>query len=132
MEPLPLEIARAITVAIGVIRQARGSAAITSGTVLDQVAPRDRRDAETTYNPMTIPELEKLAPQFAWRKFFAAAGIPMTSPHGERMVIVAEKSAFPKLASVFAFTSSTVTPVASSVSTNPLSVTSITPSSVMI
>jgi len=64
----------------------------------------DRRDADKTYNPMTISELEKLAPQFSWRRFFGAAGIPMTSAHGERTVIVAERSAFPNLAMVFAET----------------------------
>jgi putative endopeptidase len=64
----------------------------------------DRRDAEKTYNPMPVSDLEKMAPQFPWRAFLAAADIPMTSPRGERMVIVAERSAFPKLADVFAAT----------------------------
>ncbi len=37
----------------------------------------DRRDAEKTYNPMTVSDLEKMAPQFPWRcLFLAAAGIP--------------------------------------------------------
>lgn len=64
----------------------------------------DRRDAEKTYNPMTIADLKKLAPQFPWDAFFAGGGIPETSPKGPRMVIVAEKSAFPKLAAIFAAT----------------------------
>ncbi len=64
----------------------------------------DRRDAEKTYNPMPVSDLEKMAPQFPWRAFLAAANIPMTAPKGERMVIVAERSAFPKLAEVFAAT----------------------------
>ena len=64
----------------------------------------DRRDAEKTYNPMPVSDLEKMAPQFPWRAFLTAAGIPMSSPSGERMVVVAERSAFPKLAELFAET----------------------------
>jgi putative endopeptidase len=61
----------------------------------------DRRDAEKTYNPMKVADLEGMAPDFPWRDFLNAAGVPMTSPKGERTVIVAERSAFPKLAEVF-------------------------------
>jgi putative endopeptidase len=68
---------------------------------------QDRRDAEKTYNPMKIADLAKMAPDFPWDRFFAAGGITPSSPKGERMVVVAERSAFPKLAAVFA-----VTPVA--------------------
>jgi putative endopeptidase len=64
----------------------------------------DRRDAEKTYNPMPIKDLEGMAPQFPWRAFFTAERIPPTSSKGDRMVIVAERSAFPKLAEVFAAT----------------------------
>ena len=64
----------------------------------------DRREAEKVYNPMSISELEKLAPQFPWRVRFQAGGIPLTGPKGERQVIVAEKSAMPKIAAVFAKT----------------------------
>ncbi|HWY14961.1 MAG TPA: M13 family metallopeptidase [Rhizomicrobium sp.] len=64
----------------------------------------DRRDVDKTYNPMTVSALEQLAPQFSWKKFLGAAGVTLTSPHGERQVIVAEKSAFPKLAAIFAAT----------------------------
>ncbi|HTV70363.1 MAG TPA: M13 family metallopeptidase [Rhizobiaceae bacterium] len=64
----------------------------------------DRRDAEKTYNPMPIKDLEGMAPQFPWRAYLGAVGVPMTSPRGERMVIVSERSAFPKLAEVFAAT----------------------------
>jgi putative endopeptidase len=58
-----------------------------------------QRDPNATYNPMTIAELEKLAPGFAWRKFLAGAGLG-----AEQRVIVSEKSAFPKLAAIFART----------------------------
>jgi putative endopeptidase len=64
----------------------------------------ERRDATKTYNPMSLSELEKLAPEFPWRAYFTAATIPMTSPRGERQVIVGEKSAFPELAKIFAAT----------------------------
>ncbi|HEY5048072.1 MAG TPA: M13 family metallopeptidase [Rhizomicrobium sp.] len=66
----------------------------------------DRRDEDKTYNPMSFTELQKLAPQFPWADYFAGAGISLKSPRGERQVIVAEKSAFPKLAAIF-----TATPV---------------------
>ena len=62
----------------------------------------DRRDADKVYNPMTIGELKTLAPGFGWDALFKAAGIPGNGD--ERKVIVAEKSAFPKLAKVFAAT----------------------------
>jgi predicted metalloendopeptidase len=64
----------------------------------------DRRDADKTYNPMTIAELKKLAPKFPWDAYFTSAGVPEQAPHGARTVIVAEKSAFPKLAAAFADT----------------------------
>ena len=64
----------------------------------------ERRDAEKIYNPMTFGELRKLAPEYDWSAAFAVAGIPVKAPHGERKVIVAENTAFPKLAKIFAAT----------------------------
>jgi putative endopeptidase len=55
-----------------------------------------QRDPVATYNAMTVAELEALAPKFAWRKFLIEAGLPKV----ER-VVVAEKSAFPKIAEIF-------------------------------
>ncbi|HEX4641651.1 MAG TPA: M13 family metallopeptidase N-terminal domain-containing protein, partial [Chthoniobacterales bacterium] len=55
-----------------------------------------QRDPIATYNAMSIAELEAFAPKFAWRKFLAEAGLPKV----ER-VVVAEKSAFPKIAEIF-------------------------------
>src|SRR3954452_4315321 len=49
---------------------------------------------------MILGELESLAPKFAWRKFLAEAGLPKV----ER-IVVAEKSAFPKIAEIFDKTS---------------------------
>ena len=61
----------------------------------------DRRDATKTYNLMAVSALEKYAPQFPWAPFLKEAGIPLKSPAGERKVIVAENTAFPKLAAIF-------------------------------
>jgi putative endopeptidase len=55
-----------------------------------------QRDPIATYNAMSIAELESLAPNFGWRPFLAQAGLGKI----ER-VVVAEKSAFPKIAAVF-------------------------------
>ena len=64
----------------------------------------DRREADKVYNAMPTTALAAFAPQFPWQAFFAAAGVSPTSPTGERSVVVREKSAFPKLAAVFAAT----------------------------
>ncbi len=58
-----------------------------------------QRDLEAIYNPMSVAELEKLAPGFAWRRFLTNAQMPSLS-----RLIVAEKSAFPKLANIYAQT----------------------------
>jgi putative endopeptidase len=58
-----------------------------------------QRDPVATYNPMTIAELEKFAPGFAWKDFLANANLAKVN-----RVIVGEKSAFPKLAAAFAKT----------------------------
>ncbi|HEY4985997.1 MAG TPA: M13 family metallopeptidase, partial [Bradyrhizobium sp.] len=64
----------------------------------------DRRDEDKIYNPMSFAQLKALAPGFDWDAYFAAAGLPEKAPKGDRTVIVAEKSAFPALAEVFADT----------------------------
>jgi putative endopeptidase len=69
-----------------------------------QWSAAERRDADKTFNPMSLSQLAQLAPQFPWGAYFAAMGIPPRSPHGERQVDVGEKSAFPKLAAVFGAT----------------------------
>lgn len=55
-----------------------------------------QRDLSAIYNPMTIEELEKFAPGFAWKSFLASTGMAKLE-----QVIVAEKSAFPKLADIY-------------------------------
>lgn len=56
-------------------------------------------DVVKTNNPMAVAALAKFAPGFDWASFFAGAGLSKT-----RAVIVDAKSAFPKLAAVFAAT----------------------------
>ncbi|MEO6340333.1 MAG: M13 family metallopeptidase N-terminal domain-containing protein, partial [Caulobacteraceae bacterium] len=56
-----------------------------------------QRDPVKTYNPMSPGALAKLAPGFPWKPFLAAADLGAT-----KRLIVSEKSAFPKIAAVFA------------------------------
>ncbi len=58
-----------------------------------------RRDTVATYNPMDRAELAKLAPGFAWDRFLESAQFGKL-----QRVIVAEKTAFPKLAEIYAQT----------------------------
>ena len=59
-----------------------------------------QRDPIAMYNPVSVAELEALAPKFNWRQFLVEAGLPKV----ER-VVVTEKSAFPKIADIFDKTS---------------------------
>ena len=59
----------------------------------------DRRDSLKVYNPETIAELKALAPDFQWDAYLKGAGAPDVT-----RVIVHEKSAFPKIAEIFAST----------------------------
>ena len=64
----------------------------------------DDRDADKTYNPMKISEIKALAPAFRWDAYFKASTIPTSNAAGERVMVVAEKSAFPNIAKIFADT----------------------------
>ena len=57
------------------------------------------RDRDKTYNLMTLAQLQAQAPGFPWATFWNAAGIA----RAER-AIVAQNTAFPKIAAVFAAT----------------------------
>jgi putative endopeptidase len=62
----------------------------------------DRRDVNKIYNPMPVSALKTLAPDFGWDAFLAEGAIPLRKPDGsERSVIVAEKSAFAPLGTIF-------------------------------
>lgn len=56
-----------------------------------------QRDLNAIYNPMSIQELKKLAAGFAWEKFLSEAKMANLT-----RVIVAEKSAFPKIVDAYA------------------------------
>ncbi len=58
-----------------------------------------QRDPVATYNPMSVDDLQKMAPGFAWKDFFAQADLAKVS-----RVVVAEKTAFPKLTAIYAAT----------------------------
>src|SRR4249919_1200970 len=59
----------------------------------------EQRDPVATYNPMSVAELQKLAPGFAWSQFLAQAHLGDVP-----RVIVGEKTAFPKHAALYAQT----------------------------
>lgn len=59
----------------------------------------ERRDDTKTYNPMALKDLNTYAPGFAWDNFFKGAGVAQA-----QKVIVAENTAFPKLAKIYADT----------------------------
>src|SRR5262249_44040819 len=58
-----------------------------------------QRDLNAIYNPMSVAALAKFTPGFAWDAWLKSAGLG-----GVKRVVVAEKSAFPKLAKIFAET----------------------------
>jgi putative endopeptidase len=58
-----------------------------------------RRDLPRLYNPFTPAQLQAFAPGFSWAAFLQGAGLTAKSH-----VIVGEKSAFPKIARIFAET----------------------------
>jgi putative endopeptidase len=57
----------------------------------------ESRDRDRTYNLMSVAELERDAPGFPWRRWFDGAGM-----HRAERAIVAQNTAFPKLAAIFA------------------------------
>jgi putative endopeptidase len=59
----------------------------------------EQRDFNAVYNPMSVAELQKFAPGYAWREFLRNAHLGSVEH-----VVVAEKSAFPKIATVYAAT----------------------------
>ena len=59
----------------------------------------EQRDLNRVYNPMTIAELAKAAPGFPWAAYFEQAQL------GDlQRIIVSEKTAFPRLAAIYAQT----------------------------
>ncbi len=60
----------------------------------------EQRDTSRIYNPATPAELAKLAPGFPWPAYLRGAGLG-----SKQRVIVLEKSAFPRIARIYAETS---------------------------
>jgi putative endopeptidase len=85
---------------------ARGAAVFALETEIAKLhwPAADRRDADKTYNPMTIAQLQAYAPGFPWASLFSAEGFSTTAPKGARTVVVRENTAFPGLAKLFAAT----------------------------
>jgi putative endopeptidase len=84
--------------------QARADKVLALETEIAKVSwnRADRRDADKIYNPMPASALKTLAPDFAWDAFLSEGAIPLKKPDGsERYVIVAEKTAFGPLATIF-------------------------------
>ncbi|HEV7386763.1 MAG TPA: M13-type metalloendopeptidase [Phenylobacterium sp.] len=59
----------------------------------------EERNPDATYNPYALSELERAAPGFPWRAFLAAADLGAPAK-----VVVIEKTAFPKIAAIYAST----------------------------
>jgi putative endopeptidase len=59
----------------------------------------EQRDPVKVYNPMSVGELATFAPGFDWKGFLGGADLSKVD-----RVVVAEKSAFPKLTAIFAAT----------------------------
>lgn len=59
----------------------------------------ESRDRDKTYNLMTLAQLQQAAPGFPWQAYWTAAGIGKAG-----RAIVAQNTAFPKIAEVFATT----------------------------
>ena len=59
----------------------------------------EQRDPVAMYNPMSVGDLEKLAPGFAWNDFLKSAQLGQL-----KHLVVMEKTAFPKLAALYAKT----------------------------
>ena len=59
----------------------------------------ESRDRDKTYNAMSIEELARAAPGFDWRALLTAADLP-----GVRRVVVAQNTAVPRMAAIYAAT----------------------------
>jgi putative endopeptidase len=64
----------------------------------------ESRDADKAYNPMTAAQLASSAPGFPWSAFLTAKGLSAKGPNGDRILIVRQNTAVPKLAALFAAT----------------------------
>jgi putative endopeptidase len=92
-------VARLLDMAGWADAQQRGDEVVALETKIAEASwsRAESRDRDKTYNPLTPAELAALAPEFPWSAWLAAADV------GEaRIIVVRQKSAFPKLAKIFA------------------------------
>ena len=66
---------------------------------LTSISKVEQRDPVAMYNPMSLSDLQKLAPGFAWSDFLKSAQLGQ-----QKQLVVMEKHAFPKLAALYAKT----------------------------
>ncbi|HEV2650078.1 MAG TPA: M13 family metallopeptidase [Rhizomicrobium sp.] len=99
-------IAQMLTIAGADNADARAQAVFDAEKAIAQAqwSVAQNRDVNAVYNPTKVSDLHALAPEFPWDAFLKETGIPLTGPKGERIVVVAQKSAFPNIAHVFATT----------------------------
>jgi len=62
-------------------------------------SPAEQRDDNAMYNPYPVAKLDELAPGFYWGAFLKGAGLTKAD-----RVVVQEKTAFPKIAAIYAKT----------------------------
>ena len=91
-------VAELLTLAGWTDPQANATAVVAFETRIAEASwtKAQQRDVEAAYNPQTLAELAALTPGFAWPRLLEGAEL-----HGLDRLIVAEKSAFPRLAAVY-------------------------------
>ncbi|MBX3480879.1 MAG: peptidase M13 [Caulobacter sp.] len=94
-------IARMLTMAGWADAEKRADEILAMETAIAEVSYTkvQQRDPEATYNRMSVAELGALAPDFPWQAYLKGANLA-----GETTLVVGEKDAFPKIASIFAKT----------------------------
>ena len=83
----------------GANEQADNIVALESSIANASWTKAEQRDLDRIYNPLTLSELQAFAAGMRWSEFLAGAGLP-----GTTRVVAAEKTAFPKIARIFAAT----------------------------
>ncbi len=81
--------------------EARASAVFALETAIAELhwERAERRNADRTYNKMTVDELIEFAPEFPWTSALETRGLPIQGD-----IVIREKDAFPALAELFAET----------------------------
>jgi len=92
-------VARLLTLAGWPAPEANAQAVVDYETAIAKVSwtRAEQRDPDAVYNPMSLDDLAAAAPGFDWRGFAAAGGLGAPG-----RVVVAEKTAIPKIAAIFA------------------------------